>query len=537
MISGWILFAWLTTVASLQVLSADGDLAPVVTANDEELAGAWVGESERIAEFRGIPFALPPVGQLRWDAPQPHPPRAGLQSAITFAPACMQGSGGVDWYVGVAESFGHGPESVGRPVGVSEDCLYLNVWTPVPDKAARLPVMVFVHGGSNTGGWSYEPNYIGTGLAAQGVVVVTITYRLGPFGFFAHPALVKDANGAVANFALLDIRAAFQWVRDNIAAFGGDPDNITAFGESSGAFNLVDLLLADLAAGKGRESMFRRLVSQSIGGPPVSRQTLADARVTGTLLAQQLGLGKDVTAALLRQVPAEDILTAAQKLPEDYYFAAVVGGDALPMHPLTTLGNTQAAGVELLAGTNADEWYMYISEDVTRQDLEQWVAANAPQQQEALLAAVADEPDPRRAMDRLRTARDMLCPSRYLAMRLKESGGSGWIYYFSRKRAGSGGQKLGVYHGSELPYVFDSHDDWLPVDVTDRVLTETILDYWVQFARAGNPNVPGRPAWPEYTRQDPVVMELGDQTGIMEPFAMELCELMGPRVNQAEASQ
>ena len=207
------------------------------------------------------------------------------------------------------------------------------------------------------------------------------------------------------------------------------------------------------------------------------------------------------------------------------------------MHPLTTLGHTQAAGVELLAGTNADEWYMYISEDVTRQDLEQWVAANAPQHQEALLAAVADEPEPRRAMDRLRTARDMLCPSRYLAMRLNESGGSGWIYYFSRQRTGAGGQKLGVYHGSELPYVFDSHDDWLPVDVTDKVLTETILDYWVQFARAGNPNVPGRPAWSAYTRQDPVVMELGDQTGIMEPFAMELCELLGPLVNQAEASQ
>ena len=536
MIRWRLLFVLLTAVALSSASFAAEKPAPSTVANGEELVGSWLDKEPRIAEFRGIPFASPPVGPLRWRAPQPHLPRSGPQFATTFAAACMQGSGGVDWYVGVAKAFGHGPEVVSRPVGISEDCLYLNVWTPAPGDGASKPrpVMVFVHGGSNSGGWSYEPNYLGTNLAARGVVVVTVAYRLGPFGFFAHPALTEDSNGAVANFALLDIRAAFQWVKDNIGAFGGDPENITGFGESAGAFDLVDLLLADLAVGKGRQSLFRRLISQSIGGPSIVRQSLDEGQATGVLLAEHLGLGGEATATDLRQVAARDILDAAQKLPEDHYFSAVVGGDAMPAYPLAILRNMQASGIDLLAGTNADEWYMYISERVTRKDLEQWIESNAPAHQDALLAAVADEADPRRAMDRLRTARNMLCPSRYLAMQVSEGGGRGRVYYFSRQRAGAGGQKLGAYHGAELPYVFNSHDQWMPVETVDMELTESVMDYWVRFATTGDPNGPGRPAWPVYNRQNPVVMELGDRTGEMESFDLELCELLGPESQSLE---
>ena len=502
--------------------------APVVVANGEKLLGGWVGQTRQIAEFKGIPFAAPPIGPLRWRAPRAHAPRDGQQAATTFGPACMQGSSGVDWYVGVAEAFGHGPEVVGRPVGVSEDCLYLNVWSPKPVSDAALPVMVFVHGGSNAGGWSYEPNYIGATLAARGVVVVTIAYRVGPFGFFSHPALNNPEGEAVANFALLDIRAAFQWVSRNIGAFGGDPENITGFGESSGAFDLVDLLLADLAQAGGTQSLFRRLVSQSIGGPAMIRKTLAEEQATGEFLALQLGLGSGVTASRLRQIPAEDILKAAAHLPDRHYFSAVIDGKTVPRHPLETLQLARTAGVDLIAGTNADEWYMYVNEDATQKDVQDWIAENAPEQQAALLAEVAGEPGARSAMDRLRTARQMLCPSRYLAMRTNEAGGRGWVYYFSRQRAGSGGERLRVYHGTELPYVFDRHDSWLPMEDVDRVLTEAILDYWVQFARTGDPNLAGRPAWPVHSRRHPAVMELGDQIGEMKAFSTELCNLLGP---------
>jgi para-nitrobenzyl esterase len=446
----------------------------------------------------------------------------------------MQGSSGVDWYVGVAEAFGHGPEVVGRPTGLSEDCLYLNVWSPNPVSAAGLPVMVFVHGGSNAGGWSYEPNYIGENLAARGVVVVTIAYRIGPFGFFSHPALNNTEGEPVANFALLDIRAAFQWISRHIRTFGGDPENITGFGESSGAFNLVDLLLADLAAGEGGESLFRRLVSQSIGGPARIRQTLAEDQATGEFLAEQLGLGSEVSADRLRQVPAEEILEAADQLPDDHYFSAVIDGKTVPRHPLETLRLARTAGVDLIAGTNADEWYMYVDENTTQKDVQDWVAENAPEQQAALLAMVADEPDARSAMDRLRTAQEMLCPSGYLATRINETGGRAWIYYFNRQRAGSGGDRLGVYHGTELPYVFNRHDNWLPTEETDQDLTEVVLDYWVQFARSGDPNLAGRPEWPLHSRQFPAVMELGNRVGEMEAFSMDICRLLSPDVRQTE---
>jgi para-nitrobenzyl esterase len=524
-------FLWLLLASLFQPVTftfAAEKTGPVVVANGEEMLGAWAGGTKQVATFKSIPFAAPPVGHLRWRAPRPHLPRQGRQTATSFGPGCMQGPGGVDWYVGVAAAFGHGPEAVGRPNGLSEDCLYLNVWSPDPVSDAGLPVMVFVHGGSNAGGWSYEPNYIGENLAARGVVVVTIAYRVGPFGFFSHPALNKAQGEPIANFGLLDIRAGFQWVNSHIRSFGGDPENITAFGESSGAFNLVDLLLVDMAGGRIGDSLFRRLLSQSIGGPSTIRKTLAEEQATGEFLAQQLGLGPEVTADRLRQVPAGELIRAVANLPDSHYFSAVIDGNTVPRHPLETLRSARAAGVDLIAGTNADEWYMYISDDVTQKDVQDWVAENAPEHQAAVLAAVADEPDVRKALDRLRTAQAMLCPSRFLAARINQAGGHAWVYYFSRQRVGNGGDRLRVYHGTELPYVFDRHDNWLPLEEADRILTDAVLDYWVRFATTGDPNMAGRPAWPVHTQQEPAVMELGDQIGEMKTFSTGLCQLLGP---------
>jgi para-nitrobenzyl esterase len=511
--------------------------APVVVANGEELHGAWADGENRVAQFKGIPFAKPPVGQWRWRAPEVHKPRPGPQTAISFAPGCMQGPGGVDWYIGVAAAFGHGPEAVGRPTGLSEDCLYLNIWSPQLDTGAVLPVMVFVHGGGNSGGWAYEPNYIGTKLAARGVVVVSVAYRLGPFGFFAHPVLNNGNGEPVANFGLLDIRQAFQWVQKNIRAFGGDPENITAFGESAGAFNLIDLLAVDVGTGKAGQSLFRRSISQSIGGSLVDRQTLKQEQATGAMLINHLDLESDITADLIREIPAEDLLRAAAKLPPDHYFDAVIDGRTLFELPVKSFRDVNAAGVDIMAGTNADEWYMYVDENATHEDLEAWIGKNAAKHRNALLAEVADELDVRRAVDRLRTARNMLCPSRFLAESVSAGGGQGWVYYFTRQRKGPGGDKLRVYHGTELPYVFDRHDDWLPTDAEDKVLTEAVMDYWVQFATAGNPNLPGRPEWPRHTRQSPGVMELGEHIGAMKPFSTELCTLLGPTAREAELEQ
>ncbi|NNK31837.1 MAG: carboxylesterase family protein, partial [Xanthomonadales bacterium] len=236
---------------------------PEAIVDGQLLKGEWVGAQKRVAAFRGVPFAAPPVGDLRWRLPRPLESTAGVRQAQQFAPACMQGRSMIDWYARVAGAFGHGPEVVEGPVGTSEDCLYLNVWTPAEDSGQGLPVLVFVHGGSNAGGWSYEPNLRGANLAAGGAVVVTVAYRLGVFGFFAHPALEEEAGVPAANFALHDLRIAFRWVREHIEAFGGDPERVTAFGESAGALNLVDLLTASRG---GEAAPFQRLVLQSLGG-------------------------------------------------------------------------------------------------------------------------------------------------------------------------------------------------------------------------------------------------------------------------------
>jgi para-nitrobenzyl esterase len=524
------LFAIFPFVSGCSSHEAQG---PVVFANGEELHGVWEGEESQIAAFGGVPFAAPPVGDLRWRAPLPNTPRPGPQSASEFAPGCMQTSYSTDWYARVAAAFGHGPEVAARPLGVSEDCLYLNIWTPQLDSEARLPVMVWVHGGSNKGGWSYEPNYIGTRLAAKGVVVVSIAYRLGAFGFFSHPALDNGEGQPVANFGWLDGIHAFKWVNEHIGAFGGDPKNITAIGESSGAGDISDWVAAEMA----EDRLYHRAIAQSSASSLDERRTLADEQKTGERLIDSMGIEDEPDSRRLREVPAGDLLKAAESELKGHYFDAVIDDLTMSLRPIESLGRAEAARIDLLIGTNADEWYMYLKEDAKEKDLELWVEQNAPRNAQALLAEVTGETDVRRALDRLRTAERMLCPSRYFAGKVNELGGRGWVYYFTRQRPGPGGEKLGAYHGTEIPYVFDMHDDWLPTEAADRQLTDAVMDYWVQFARSGDPNIPGRPEWPAYSTDHPMVMELGDTMAAFEPSDTRLCELLGPGRQKSNGEQ
>jgi para-nitrobenzyl esterase len=394
--------------------------------------------------------------------------------------------------------------------------------------------MVYVHGGSNSGGWSYEPNYLGMNLAARGAVVVTVAYRLGPFGFFAHPALDNGPGEPVANFGLLDIRAAFDWVHRHIPAFGGDPGNITGFGESAGAFNLVDLMLADIAAGKGRESRFRRVISQSIGGSLLERQTLAEEQEVGRELAALAGLDDTATADQLRGVPAADWVKAAGQLPPDHYFDGVLDGLILKQHPLEAIRRMGSQGIDLLIGSNRDEWYMYLDEATSMAEVEAWVAANSPGHGDELLTAAAGFPEPRQALDWLSAGHDMHCPGAFLARRVNEGGGRAWVYHFTRQRAGPGGERLRAYHGTELPYVFDRHDAWLPVEAVDRELTGTVMNFWLQFARRGDPNAAGLPAWPMFENPGDPVMELGESSrAVAAPFA-PVCHALSGRFQNGE---
>jgi para-nitrobenzyl esterase len=507
------------------LLAACGKAPPQTMANGETLQGAWDEKNSTIAVFRGVPFAAPPVGALRWRAPEPHTPRSDTAKADRFAAACPQGDYIVDWYVRLAETFGHPADVVQRPVAESEDCLYLNIWTPdlQPDKP--LPVMVYVHGGANRGGWSYEPNYLGEELAARGVVVVSIAYRLGPLGFFSHPALGDGSETAVANFGLLDIAQAFQWVRANISSFGGAADNVTAFGESAGAGNLIDLALAADPAG---EPLFERLIAQSIGGAINQRRTLEQEQQLGNRLVAALGLDENVTAQELRQQDWQALLQADREALPEHYYDAVIDGRSMVQQPIAGLAGPQAARLEIVIGTNRDEDLMYLDEGVGEAELMDWILETVPEYSGTLRDAVSDAPDARHALDRLRTAQQMLCPSRLIAEKASAAGGQGFVYWFTRLRPGEGSKKLGVYHGAELPYVFNQHDDWLPADAADQAVTETLMSYWVSFAQNGAVRTAGQPEWPMYTAATPWVMELNDPPAAIQAPDAWLCRYLTP---------
>ena len=221
-------------------------------------------------------------------------------------------------------------------------------------------------------------------------------------------------------------------------------------------------------------------------------------------------------------------MAAAEKELPGHYFDAVIDGLTMMERPIESLNRKDVARIDVLIGTNADESYMYVDENATHADLEKWINETAPERAQALMEEVRSETDVRRAFARVQTAGDFLCPSRYYAAKVSELGGRGWMYYFTRQRPGPGGEKMGAYHGTEIPYVFDMHDDWLPTEAADRALTDAVMDYWVQFARTGDPNLPGRPEWPPYTGENPMVMALGDNIAAMEAHDATLCNLLGP---------
>jgi para-nitrobenzyl esterase len=498
---------------SLQGASTDGAMrqAPHVVANGELLQGTYAEDAPTVAVFRGIPFAAPPTGDLRWREPQPPQPRSGTLQATAFAPACYQDAYLTDWYRRVGTAFG-APASAFVDPGVSEDCLYLNVWTPQLDGKAKLPVMVWIYGGSNRSGWTFEPNYHGQHLARRGnVVVVTIAYRVGIFGFFGHPELRRADYPT--NFALLDQVAALHWLRANVAAFGGDPDNLTLFGESAGASNIGYLVNSPLARG-----LFQRVVSQSGGFQMQERLTRSDAEDVGRALSAQLAGQPDLAA--LRRLSSREIWNAALRHVPDHPYAPVVDGKSI------VAGSAQAyaregIGYDLLIGSNEDEWYMYV--DADPQGLARDLAGMAPAAQSALQARAAAEPDLRTARDKVVTLVNMVCPSYLMATAARRSGRDAWVYRFTRVRPGPGGVTLGSYHGAEIPYVFGTPDAWLAGDATDVALSERMMDLWANFARHGNPNGPGGSEWPLFDPAAPRIMELGDRVAPMSPADYELC--------------
>jgi para-nitrobenzyl esterase len=492
-------------LASGKVNSAAGNLmrgagvmaSPAAAAGSETVvtdAGTVEGAvsaDSKVRIFKGIPFAAPPVGALRWKAPQPAPSWTGVRKAADFGARCMQG-----------RIYG---DMVFRDNGPSEDCLYLNVWAPSASSSARLPVMVWIYGGGYAAGSASEPRQDGEILAKKGVVVVSFNYRLGVFGFLSHPELTKEsAHSASGNYGLLDQVAALQWVRKNIAAFGGDPDNVTIFGESAGSFSVSALMASPLAQG-----LFQRAIGESgayfsttLSAQPLALAEEADQKFTDSIGAHSL--------EALRALPADALLDAALK-QKAIWFSPIVDGYFLPDYVRSIFAGGRQSKVPLLAGWNADEGDFhgfFAGADPTAANFIARAHALFGDQADAFLKlypAATDDQAKRSAQD---LAGDQFIGfSTWRWIEAQAATGNSRVFRYEFDDAppapkGSTGPSRGAYHSAEIEFVFEalaSKD--LPWRPEDEKLSDLMSSYWTNFAKTGDPNGPGLPPWPAYGSQ------------------------------------
>jgi len=518
------------TPAGSEPGSVGDEPSPVqVSAGGETLRGELLDAQTGLLVFRGIPYAAQPTGGLRWKPPAQHEPRQGVQDATEFGPACPQLQGNPEFYRFVAERFGVSGDQVEPLKNISEDCLYLNVWSKHAGHDKKRPVMVWIHGGSNINGYSQEPEYLGHNIAKRDVVYVSLNYRVGVLGFMAHAGLSAESPNAVSgNYALLDQIAALEWVQENIEAFGGDPDNVTVFGESAGAANLATLVASPLAGG-----LFHHAISQSGGYPVDSFYTLSEAEVMGSRIADHFGVSESMdpadAVAAMRRIDWAELVQGAVDSGAGEYSAVNIDGWLLPDALALLYSRGEVQGVDLIIGANVNENYPWVKESATGADLAETVARFGSPYQEELAAVLAgnDGVPVRRLIDRLESAEYFLCPSLYIAKAMEASGNPVYFYYFSRIRPG--GERLLAYHGAEISYVLDTAYTWLPADKTDRSLTSAIGQYWVNFAKSGSPTGPGLPAWPEFTSQSVEYMDLGDNVTPGAGLETEICSILDRR--------
>lgn len=499
-------------------------MEPIGEGGGEILIGAHLDAEGQMTVFRGIPYAAPPVGALRWRPPEPHAPRAGRQDASRFGSACPQLQGNPDWYRDVAKKFGWPQDEIEDLKDIREDCLYLNIWSQNLGGDEPQPVMVWIHGGGNVNGFAHEPNYLGHNLAKRDVVVVSINYRLGAMGFLAHPALTAESErGVSGNYGLLDQIAALEWVRDNIAGFGGDPDRVTVFGESAGAANIGTLIASPL--GKG---LFQRAIIQSGGYSVSDRETVRDAEATGEALMKTLGVG-DGPGRLeeMRALPWQEIVAAVPNAAPNGFTNAVVDGWLLPKAPIDIFEAQEQNPTEIVIGTNANEWFMYFTHPVDLQQLHAGLKRIVRGGHRAeVLTALKQAADGNFAdqLDLLTGSADFHCPSLAIADAQRQVTDHVFVYRFSRIRPM--GEKLLAYHGAEIPYAFDTADHWLPANEIDWMLTDIMVAYWTQFAKTGDPNGENLPNWPAFDPKRDTHQDLGNEVRAATGLHRELCNAL-----------
>jgi len=477
-------------------------LAGVSAAAPVRVEGGLVaGTSEDgLTVYRGIPFAAPPVGDLRWRAPQPAPKWKGVKRADKFAPACMQGGP---------------PGSTGsnQGPGMSEDCLYLNVWTPAKAAGDRVPVLVWIYGGGFAGGATSNPTYSGEVLAKRGVVLVSIAYRVGTLGFLAHPGLSAESKDRVSgNYGLLDMIAGLQWIQRNIAAFGGDPRRVTIFGESAGGIAVSMLCASPLAKG-----LFHGAISQSGGsfGPPrpggmpgENMQRLTDAERAGEAYARAAGA---LSVADLRKLPAERVLATSGG--QRGLGWPIVDGWVIPDDQYKLYETRRYNDTPILVGYNSDEGLSFSPAKTPRAYIDSVRQRYGPFADKLLeLYPPADTTVPKTARDLTRDA--MFGWHTWAWARLQSRTGKSKVFYYYFDQhpdypPGSPREGQGTPHGADVPFVFGHlgapNRQAAP---GDEELSQAMVAYWTNFAKHGDPNGDGVPNWPAFSDSNPVVMYL-----------------------------
>lgn len=467
-------------------------------------SGRLLGRRSRgIAEFKGIPYAAAPTGDLRWRPPQPAKRWAEDRPALAFGPAPIQ-----ELPLRSSPLFRLGFGDAGALV-MSEDCLYLNVWTPEPTAGAKLPVMLWVHGGGNRTGHGGQDLFDGRRLAARGVVVVTVNMRLGALGFLALPELAaEDAHGASGNYGVQDVLAALNWVQENIEAFGGDASRVTLAGNSSGAATVTHLMAAPAARG-----LFRAAIGQSVSGifrhdgrMPTHDEAAERGRAAVSRLGGPLRLLRDLpaTAFLGVSVPGQGVVIDGRLLTEDSADVFLQG---------------RQAAIPLLVGWNSDEGSLYATPSA--QD-ELRLESYAPGDRATLDvhypdAREARAPSARRAL--IGDRRFVYPVWRWARTHAETTGAPTWVYRFDHSpplpgdlpAPPDGGKDYGCFHTAELPYTWDNLDarPW-PWQEADRELAHRLADAWVRFVADADPNGGGLPIWQRFSvKQDRPVMGFG----------------------------